>query len=210
MSIYSQDTSLPYCTYITMYSGKKLPPFYIGHTQTIKILSSNYHGSVASKKYKNLWYSELKVHPHLFKTLILTFHESREKAHQKESYFLNFHDAKNHSLFVNRSNAESLFTNKGLKQSEEDRRKKSIAAKNRTKLICEYCGNKVDGGNFAQFHGKNCKNAPNSKDYWETISSKRGKAPRNWNSITCPHCNKTSTKGVMVRWHFDNCKQRAK
>jgi hypothetical protein len=51
-----------YCTYLTIYSGNKLPPFYIGSTSVNRI-SNGYHGSVSSKRYKSIWLEELKTNP---------------------------------------------------------------------------------------------------------------------------------------------------
>ena len=76
-----------YCTYLTVYFGSKLPPFYIGSTQVSRI-ESGYRGTVSSKKYKEIWKSELKQNPHLFKTKILTTHASRKDAICRE---LDFH-----------------------------------------------------------------------------------------------------------------------
>lgn len=72
-----------YCTYLTVYTGNKLPPFYIGSTIVDKI-SSGYHGSVKSKKYKTIWSRELKVNPSAFKTKIISTHSTRKDALEKE------------------------------------------------------------------------------------------------------------------------------
>jgi hypothetical protein len=75
-----------YCTYLTVYSGNKLPPFYIGSTSVNKI-NRGYHGTVQSIKYKDIYRQELIDNPHLFKTKILTTHETREEAFAKELFF---------------------------------------------------------------------------------------------------------------------------
>ena len=59
-----------YCVYLTIYIGSKLPPFYIGSSSTKKI-EKGYHGSVSSAEYKDIWRSEIKENPHLFKTFII-------------------------------------------------------------------------------------------------------------------------------------------
>lgn len=76
-----------YVTYLTIYSGNKLPPFYIGSSSEEKVLNKKYHGSVESKKYKPIWNSEIKDNPHLFKTLVITKHNTREEATEKELFF---------------------------------------------------------------------------------------------------------------------------
>ena len=72
-----------YCTYLTVYSASKLPPFYIGST-SLKNISNGYRGSVTSKKYKTLWKDELKNNPHLFQTKIISNHNTRKEATAKE------------------------------------------------------------------------------------------------------------------------------
>ena len=89
-----------YCTYLTIYSGNKLPRFYIGSTSIDKI-DRGYHGSVSSKKYKKIWNSELKEHPELFKTQILTTHETREEAFNEEVRYQKEHDVVNSNLYIN-------------------------------------------------------------------------------------------------------------
>lgn len=73
-----------YCTYITTYSGNKLPPFYIGSTSLIKI-ENGYRGSVSSSEYRATWRSELRNNPHLFKTKIIFTTSSRRAAADKET-----------------------------------------------------------------------------------------------------------------------------
>ena len=75
-----------YCTYLTIYLGNKLPPFYIG-SSTIDRINSGYRGSVSSKKYKIIWESELKLNPHLFQTKIISTHQTSKEARQKEMFF---------------------------------------------------------------------------------------------------------------------------
>ena len=41
-----------YCTYLTIYLGNKLPPFYIGYTK-IKNIEKNYNGTVTKKNNKD-------------------------------------------------------------------------------------------------------------------------------------------------------------
>lgn len=99
MTIYN----LPYCTYLTVYKGNKLPPFYIGYTKTEKI-SKGYHGSVCSKKYKKIWYDEIKNNPHLFTTHIITTHNTAKEANEKEIYFQNsLRVLQKSSMYVNMS-----------------------------------------------------------------------------------------------------------
>jgi FtsZ-interacting cell division protein YlmF len=73
-----------YCVYLTVYSGNLLPPFYIG-SSSVKKVTNGYHGTVKSKKYKNLYHKELKDYPHLFKTHIISVFNKRQEALEKEN-----------------------------------------------------------------------------------------------------------------------------
>ena len=50
-----------------------MPANYIGSSSVDKVLNKNYHGSVASKRYKAIWLSELLLHPELFSTVIVSY-----------------------------------------------------------------------------------------------------------------------------------------
>lgn len=82
---------MTYITYLTIYDGDKMPTFYIGST-SLNNYNKGYRGSVASKKYKEIWKLELKEHPELFDTIILTEHSTRKEALDQE---LSFHIQKN-------------------------------------------------------------------------------------------------------------------
>lgn len=72
-----------YVTYLTIYYGSKLPMFYIGSSDSDKIING-YRGTVKSKKYKSIWENELKFNPQLFKTKIISKHSCRSDATSKE------------------------------------------------------------------------------------------------------------------------------
>lgn len=89
-----------YCVYLTTYRGNKLPPFYIGSTSTDN-LKSGYRGSVSSKKYKDIWKSELKNNPHLFKTQIVCTTEKREEATEIECRIQRKLDVVKSPMYIN-------------------------------------------------------------------------------------------------------------
>ncbi len=84
MSFQEQVREFPYCVYVTFYNGDKLPPFYIGSTSVKKIMEEGYRGSVTSKKYSEVWKSELKTNPQLFDTKIVGMFRTRGEAHDEE------------------------------------------------------------------------------------------------------------------------------
>lgn len=74
---------MSFCTYLTIYSGNKLPPFYVGST-SVEQIANGYHGSIRSKKYQSIFKAELKQNPHLFKTKIIKKYYSRKMALYRE------------------------------------------------------------------------------------------------------------------------------
>ena len=108
---------LIYCTYLTVYTGNKLPPFYIGSTSMDKI-NKGYRGSVDSKKYKSIWKQELYDHPDLFKTIILTKHETRQEALDKEIVFHVFFSVARNPMYINMAHANGKFLSVGPKSPE--------------------------------------------------------------------------------------------
>ena len=93
----------PYCCYITFYRGNKLPPFYIGYTLTDKYMYAwdTYRGSVSSKKYKNIWKEEIKIHNELFQTRIISFHMTKDEAILREKKFHEALKVHKNPLYVN-------------------------------------------------------------------------------------------------------------
>lgn len=92
---------MKYCTYLTIYSGNKLPPFYIGYSTVIKVTNRGYHGSVGSIRYKDIWRQELKTSPHLFKTKILKVFLSMNEAKEHEYKLLKAVSAHKNPLYIN-------------------------------------------------------------------------------------------------------------
>lgn len=115
-------TNTIYCTYLTVYSGNKLPPLYIGST-SIKNIEEGYHGSVTSKKYKEIWTTELKENPHLFETQILTTHSTREEAFEEEVRYQLEHNVVRSPLYMNMAYANKKF----ICESHTDETKKIIS-----------------------------------------------------------------------------------
>lgn len=137
-------TNTIYCTYLTIYSGNKLPPLYIGSTSIEKI-NNGYRGTVSSKKYRSIWKSELAENPQSFETIILTYHSTREEALAEESCLQEQFDVVNSDLYINMAiaNGKLIFcdhndpefrkkiseANKKRYENPEERKKSSESAK---------------------------------------------------------------------------------
>ena len=103
---------LIYCTYLTVYTGNQLPPFYIGST-SIDNINKGYRGSVQSKKYQSIWKQELSDHPDLFKTIILTRHETRQEAMEREILFQEAFTVARNPMYINMAHATGEFFTSG-------------------------------------------------------------------------------------------------
>lgn len=103
---------MKFCTYLTVYLGNRLPPFYIGHS-SIKRVAKGYHGSVSSSKWKAIWKEELELHPELFKTKQLRTFATREQAVASEAKLHDHLDVRRHPLHINMCNASMRFYQEG-------------------------------------------------------------------------------------------------
>jgi len=95
-----------YCVYLTIYSGNKLPPFYIG-SSSLKRIENGYKGSVSSEKYFKIWKEELRQNPNLFKTIIISKHKTRKEATKKENKFQKLLNVVSSTMYINMAFASS-------------------------------------------------------------------------------------------------------
>jgi len=93
-----------YVTYLTVYSGEKLPPYYIGSTTQEKI-ANGYCGSVVSKRFSETFKTEQKENGNLFNVVILSEHNSRNEALEMELFLHRFFDVVRSKFFFNESYA---------------------------------------------------------------------------------------------------------
>lgn len=94
-----------YCVYITSYSGSALPKKYIGSTNTARI-DKGYRGSVSSLKWRDIWKTELKLHPELFGVEIISTHSTRKEALQEELRLQHLYNVVKSSDWINEAYAQ--------------------------------------------------------------------------------------------------------
>lgn len=200
-----------YCTYITFYRGNKLPPFYIGST-TVEKINNGYHGTVTSKEYKNIWKSELKENLHLFKTKIISIHDNRVSALDKEFRLQKQLKVVKSSMYINKSLAskngffgmsvtkEKHHSYGGTEWNEKRKIEHGIKRSNYFK------NNKVIWINKDKI-SKHISEK-NLKKYIDEGWSIGRKPPRIIvkTQLSCPHCGATSNSYVFKYSHFDRCK----
>lgn len=130
-----------YCVYLTIYSGNKLPPFYIGSgtTSNLNRLRNPYRGSVTSQEYKLIWKAELKENPHLFKTKIIQWYDTRNEAYLKEEILQIHLDVSRNPLYINKAIANNKFNMTGKKHSQNTKEIMSKSGKLRPPVTKETC-----------------------------------------------------------------------
>ena len=123
-----------YATYITIYKGNKLPPFYIGHAK-ISNIENGYLGSVSSKLYKHIWIEEIANNRSVFSIKILKKFDNKKEALKHERFLQKSLNVHKNPLYINMSivsenyfvaNPECL---KGRKHTDESKKKLSLSAK---------------------------------------------------------------------------------
>lgn len=102
-------SSSKFCVYLTTYYGNKMPMFYIGST-SLKKYYNGYLGSVRSKKYEKIWEKELELNPKLFKTKLLSIHDTRKEAYEKEEKLQKSLNVIKNPMYINMSFANAKFT----------------------------------------------------------------------------------------------------
>lgn len=97
-----------YCTYLTIYRGNRLPPFYIGRT-TVAAITNGYRGSVSSRMYKETWKAEIRDNPELFHTIILTRHVNKKESAEREERFHASLQVHKNPMYINMATASGDF-----------------------------------------------------------------------------------------------------
>lgn len=101
-----------FCVYQTVYSGNKLPRYYIGSSSVEKV-KSGYRGSVCSKQFKNLWKEELQCSPEHFRTFIISRYGTRKEALASELLYQIAFDVVKSEHYINKAYACKGFINEG-------------------------------------------------------------------------------------------------
>ncbi len=89
---------MSYSTYITIYSGNKLPPFFIGYCKTEQI-GSGFHGC---PKDDTDWRTELQQNQSLFKTKIIKTFKTEKQAIQYTNRLLIYFRCGSNPMLANK------------------------------------------------------------------------------------------------------------
>ena len=194
-------TSKPiYCTYVTFYSGNKLPPFYVGSSDLTRI-QNGYRGSVGSIEYSKVFKSELKQNPHLFKIKIISTHSTRPEAYIRENQIQKKLNVVNSPLYMNKAVVLSPHFSVGP-MATETKSKISNTTLGRPKTP-EHAKNISKGKRGISTRGHGFKDSPESN-----LLRSKAMTGREQPKHTCPYCQQVGGN-AMTRWHFDNCKHKS-
>lgn len=208
--------------------------FYIGRT-TVKKIQHGYRGTVTSKLYKSIWIEELSNNPHLFKTKILTLHETKLDSAIKEEYFHKKFQVHKNPLYINQATGFGTFhadikgkknhfygSNRsgflnpmyGKTHSDASRQKMSRSGKGKhsqpkTESFKQHMSDIYSGKTYEERFG--VERAAEIKAKQKSPKSaaqkqKQSEVMKNKPNSTCPHCGKQARGSNYVRWHGDNCK----
>ena len=215
-----------YCTYVTFYSGNKLPPFYIGST-TVEKINNGYHGSVSSRRWKSIYESELKNNnPQLFITEIIETFDDRQKSLEAELSLQIQNNVMKSDMFFNESMAApSGFFGRNVMGENNPRYgcQMSQETKNKISMTKKLNGSQLGENNpfFGKRHAEETKSKISANksgvsysryccvtchlEIGVNNSSKHiCKIKETWE---CPHCESKSGQGVKRYNHFENCKR---
>lgn len=95
---------MKYVVYLTMYKGTLLPRWYIG-SSTIERVVNGYNGSVASKKWKEIYKKEQKENKELFTTRVLSYHKTKKDALEEECRVQRLHEVPKNEKYFNEAYA---------------------------------------------------------------------------------------------------------
>lgn len=147
-----------YCTYLTIYTGNKLPPFYIG-SSTVDRVNNGYHGSVQSVAYAKVWRYETRHNPHLFKTRIISTHKSHAESLKRE-----------HDLHTKLNVVENdLYTNKAVAFGHFDSGVAKEARRKQGKSLSKTMNNPEWKSTMGKTRGAKISATRNSDEWKSTV-----------------------------------------
>jgi hypothetical protein len=192
--------NMKFCVYLTVYRGTQLPKRYVGSSSVERVLSG-YNGTVKSKRYKAIFKAEQEHNKQLFKTRILSYHQTRKEALEAELALQLKFDVVNSDTYMNMGYASpnghfgvSLCGDKhpmyGKHHTEQSRQQLSLSSKKayaEGRSITPFASLDITGENNP-FYGKTHK----AKSI-ELMKKPKRFVPK-W---ICPHCDKPYDGGNL-------------
>lgn len=186
-----------YCTYLTIYTGSKMPRRYIG-SSTAERVKNGYNGTVLSQRYKAIWNKERKENNHLFKTRILSLFETSREALEAEKNLQIKYDVVKSENYINMAIAQPNgffgMSTRGRRMSAESKHKNSIQRIG----VKRPEHSKILTGRKRPDHSESMRGEGNPMFGKEHPSKgKKINQPR----VVCPICGVESTRSAISRYH---------
>lgn len=191
-----------YCVYLTIYFGSELPKRYIGST-SIKNIESGYNGSIKSKKYKEIFLEQQRLHKDKFKTRILSVYASREEALVEElrlqikynviksDKYMNMSLAQVHGFFGKPTSGKNHpFYAKHHTIDVRKQISESVKLAYKEKRIISPFKNLDVTGKNNPFYGRT-----HSEESKNKMRKPKATVPK----FKCPHCDRIYDKGNLVQ-----------
>ncbi len=210
-------TDAAFCVYITIYTGTKLPPFYIGSSTTVKVLGG-YHGSILSKEFRVRWKAEIVACPDKFRTFVIAVFNDRRSALEYENLLQRKYNVVKSPLFVNKAFAavNGFFGMNvsgernpmyGKKRPDISDRNRSINAGMAARVSATRIRNGTAAGSKNPMYGKS---RPDAAERMRQMNRRMNCGPAKREemrrTVCCLHCRHVGQMGGMRRWHLDRCK----
>ncbi len=199
---------MKYVVYLVIYSGDVLPKYYIGSTSFIKATSGKYFGSVRSKKWKCFFDQEIKENIEKFDIQILSYHETRKEALEKELEQQIKRNCVNSNEYFNESYASprGFFGRGSITENQKKLSSERMKKINRGEIKGRKKGNNKSGkhqdnlGHKNPMYGKIHKKESKEKNSNSVKLSRKLK-------VKC-HCGKSVDVANFKRWHDEKCIQK--
>jgi ribosomal protein L37AE/L43A len=185
----------------------KLPKFYIGSTSIEKVRSNKYFGSIKSKRWKSIFEKELKDNITAFSIQILSLHENRTDALEKENLIQHELNVVNSMEYFNEAYASprGFFGRGCVTEIQKQKASERIKLMNQKKIPGRKPGNNKSGKHQ---NNTGSKNPMFGKRHTELAKKQNSESVKNnrKNKFTCSACGKEVDIANLNRWHNSNCK----
>lgn len=206
-----------YCVYLTIYSGNKLPPFYIGFS-TVKNIANGYKGSVSSQLYKTIWKSEITNNPQMFRTKILKTFSNKKDANKRETELLQKLNVVRNPLYINKHDGLNFYRegpcSEGHKKRISETRKSTPRCREAAKEQLDKINNRIKEIGWHEYYGeeyverKKKENSKRFKEYWNDpeMRARMSKKPEDTTKIKKAALNSWQNEEIRNR-RVEACKR---
>lgn len=196
-----------YCVYLTLYFGDKLPKRYIGST-SIKRIDTGYNGSIKSKEYKKIFLQEQQENKHLFRTRVLSRHNTRLEALIEELRLQTKYNVVKSNQYMNKSLASvNGYFGRDISGPAHPMYGKTLSGDARAKISNTLKKKYANGSLVSPFKtvdNKGERNGFYGKAHTPEALTKMRKPKSRVPRYMCPHCSKLYDRGNLKQHMMRN------